>query len=668
MFAWIDRLLEEDKQKAEVELRPQVDSTNPQTRAAPLPKQPLKASATSVVEPGLAAEAIPIRNHSHPSMLGHFSLAPLKFYGLPRDIEKTFLQDLNGAIIAFNSADSNFNKKKHLKRIEEAIHTVEVHTRPDDLACAIPFHSLKTKLFRKIKRCYFELGSISMLPEGRESSPLAELIANMSPEKIDSLMAILVKGKQVDLAGQLNALYDADDSSSESTRFRRFLATHSINFLGGANSKNFRIESLLTGVTKVLKVDCRLNMPKTVEAHLLNRLPEIMIAVDIERQALARDSSGALISRSLMVTKLCPDGSLLEHAVRLMRVTRVDTFYENANAIMSEMANILMKIQSEHCLFTDAKIDNWLMDENGKLRLADTKSFLFLDSYGNYKQSKPENRYTRVLRSFQFSPPELWERPTMCRGEPVHAYILGKNLFSFLTGTIPPATPEISEDVFVRHPVFDSEIGNEYKKMIQALVKQEPLARIGLREAHYKLREIKLLQNPIYKSALVTLKNLRYGEFDKAIDKYLIECKQRIFANEAMCDEVANEMRELGSRLSDEVNREIRAMITSFRDNASLFSIGMGRKADSIEHAMAALPLEDRVNLLDSMSPKVTELLKAVAAHRLFGKEILTEEGKIYAENTANSFKTFKAKFSDKFRERHDVVSLEESEQQYTRR
>jgi hypothetical protein len=83
-------------------------------------------------------------------------------------------------------------------------------------------------------------------------------------------------------------------------------------------------------------------------------------------------------------------------------------------------------------MFPDAKLTNWLVNEEGKLILADTKSFVFVDARGNYSNSLPGNEHTGLLQTSVFRPLELGGGSANADG--VHAYILGKNLHSFLTG------------------------------------------------------------------------------------------------------------------------------------------------------------------------------------------------------------------------------------------
>jgi len=149
-----------------------------------------------------------------------------------------FVQPFNREIDAYNKATSKELKKEALDRMMAVIKYFDVHTPPQTLAQLEKFHELKSDLFLKIKQAYAENGVHSMAKE--DSSPIADILSNMSQEYADKLMEILLPNK-TPLNKQLNSLYDPKNKSPEANAWRKFLSEHSIEFLGGGNSTNFKV-------------------------------------------------------------------------------------------------------------------------------------------------------------------------------------------------------------------------------------------------------------------------------------------------------------------------------------------------------------------------------------------------------------------------------------------
>ena len=114
----------------------------------------------------------------------------------------------------------------------------------------------------------------------------------MRPEKADEFLALLTQpmNKGDNITPLLHKLYKDTEHSREAVAFRSFLNEHDITFLGGGHSKNFKI-SRDDESEYVLKVDDRLNRPKSVEAHLRNTLGSSIALF------MLNDKYGALVLR-----------------------------------------------------------------------------------------------------------------------------------------------------------------------------------------------------------------------------------------------------------------------------------------------------------------------------------------------------------------------------------
>ena len=425
--------------------------------------------------------------------------------GLTQAIYDYFYIQINEAITKYNRAEDNNTKLEALNNMQEALHYVDVHAaaedEPGNLTQATEFHTNKTTLFKQIKTAYADLGVTTLVRRtpGRDDSPVAQIISDLPPDKADSLMEILHKGVSSTLNDELKGLYNEQDTSQEAKQWASFLDNHSIEFLGGGNSQNFSVINNTNQQVKVLKVDNRLGMPRHTEEHLREALPDVFIPVDAERQVLglcplsknrSKTQNG---SRTLIVTDFCSLGSVLEHSETVRAKKDDNELYKSSSNLMGQMIGVLSKIQGSNCCFPDAKLTNWLVDENGRIRLADSKSFVFTFN-GRYEKHLPGNEGTshELLHTNRFTPKELTSPPF--DAEPLHAAILGCNLYTYLAGnTLPDKTKERKNE-----SIFQSELGQEYLKLINQLVKDPPHTRMSLGEAQTQLQHLANLTDPEY--------------------------------------------------------------------------------------------------------------------------------------------------------------------------
>lgn len=481
----------------------------------------------------------------------------------------------------------------------------------------------------------------------------------MSPEKADQLLGILINategtkksGKK--LNNELSDLYEKTDTSPEANAFRKFLSTHEVSIISTVNSKNFKVVRTKDGNEEVLKVDFRLSMPKNVEVHLREEISDLFIPVYAERSATCVDSEGNKICRGLVVTDFCKGGSVAEYRSKNLVEIAIQ-----AGSIFQQMAGAMLDIQDAHCLFPDAKIQNWLVDEDGNLQISDTKSFLFTDTQGKYNSDVPGNKYCSFLNTEGFVPPEFYD--SSFNADAAHAYILGKNLYYFTSGKIGTVDDGAKFD-FDRNFFKIPKIGPAYKELIEALVKPDPAKRMPVREA---LDQLFMINNPSFRDVFTELKALKFGENDKIMNQFIREKQQLINAttNKRELAEILYDLRQTVTALkADEAAKEVKNIINDYKSTAGLFTVGKNAKASRIEQSMSQLSIEERCHFMDS--PKSKEVMKAIASHRHWGKSgkvYLTETGEIDTEKAAKHFKDFKAKFNEQFKKEPKTEQIEE--------
>jgi len=204
--------------------------------------------------------------------------------------------DLNALIDTYEAIKDTAEKIRILQEIQAIIQQIDSEF-PDVLIALLPAYLNKhAVIFKEIQEQYRHLGVESLVRDSTSPSVLTEVIANMSPEKADTLLSMLLaslpppdpKKIVVPKSGAMNQklinLYAKEDNSPEAVQFRQFLKSHTITFLGGNNSRNFIVVPLaMDQPTLVLKVENRLGGPKDAENHLRKLAPDLLAPVYADR-------------------------------------------------------------------------------------------------------------------------------------------------------------------------------------------------------------------------------------------------------------------------------------------------------------------------------------------------------------------------------------------------
>ncbi len=427
----------------------------------------------------------------------HFEELPLETnnWGMSNGTYRYSCQLINEAMKHFNQATTAHAKLNALKEMQTAIETVDIGVSPDILVKAQGFHDMKAVLLPKIKAAYAENGVNSMLKPGRADSPLARIVSDMSPDKADRLMEILNRNIKTpsSLDDAFNNLYTPDDTSEEAGAWKNFRNNFTVTILEvegenkGGNCRNFKVTNNLDGSVQIHKVDNRLGNSRHVEMHLRQRLGNVFTPIHADRQVLGM-VDGKKISCTLIVTDFCARGSLDGDSKKVRAKNNMNKTYSYTSDMMGQMASILTDIQGAECCFPDAKLTNWLVDANGKIRIADTKSFLFTTPDGEYwphgmpgHDKIARNTGVDLITTEGFQPTEMFRGKFKADG--IHASILGRNIYACLTGEWP------SSMTFSK-PVFFGPLGSEYKQLIQQLTVDPAANRMRLEDAQDKLTEL----------------------------------------------------------------------------------------------------------------------------------------------------------------------------------
>ncbi len=316
-------------------------------------------------------------------------------------------------------------------------------------------------------------------------SSVQKFVADLSADDLVIFMQILSKGSKM--------------SPEELTQhFPLIMANYSISFLEGGNAQNFKIVNKITSEAHVLKIDYRDNVPRTLENQLrAGALKSIFVPLFVEREATfdhaqvfvfdpINDTHNHRITCSLLVTSFLKSKDLKSYLSQAPHDERI----QNAMRYGKQMADIFLALQKNNCAFLDSKNSNWLIGDDDRLQLADTKSFLPTEgSFFDIKKCAEEG-YTLSASQFMI-PPEI--PASRASNKPIqvdamHVYLLGKNLYQMITQCDDTKLLELTPDE--RHfedPIFLTAQGQIFKHLIQSAIHPNPKTRITLNKARERL-------------------------------------------------------------------------------------------------------------------------------------------------------------------------------------
>ena len=312
-------------------------------------------------------------------------------------------------------------------------------------------------------------------------SSVQKFVADLSADDLVTFMQILSKGSKM--------------SPEELTQhFPLIMANYSISFIGGGNAQNFKIVNKITSEAYVLKIDYRDNVPRKLENQLrAGALKSIFVPLFVEREAtfdhaqvFVHDTLNHRITCSLLVTSFLKSKDLKSYISQAPHYERI----QNAMRYGKQMADIFLALQKNNCAFLDSKNSNWLIGDDDRLQLADTKSFL--PTQGSFFDIKEcaEKGYT-LSTSYFMIPPEI--PPSRASNKPIkvdamHVYLLGKNLYQMITQCDDTKLLELTPDEsHFEDPIFLTAQGQIFKNLIQSAIDQNPKTRITLSKARKRL-------------------------------------------------------------------------------------------------------------------------------------------------------------------------------------
>lgn len=408
---------------------------------------------------------------------------------IPREKMRSFLRDVDALIADYNHLISSRVPPEDIMARKEAL-LLEIRSKIQEfndrfpqpyLAEAAGYRALSGDLFDQVNsrlRQYAKPAPI-MMRAGPLTVTAADMLMNMSQVKADRVCFLLMNHAPIRrLKDELSSVYAMTEVGEEAERFRQFLAQHEIRYLGGHNSRNFKITSRLTGQEEVLQLQNMFNMPRLVERTLRQQLTTEMLPIKAERLAVSRDVGGVQ-ARTLVLTEYC-QGNLMESSQRYRARGSEDALLRSVYERFEQMAITFLKMQENRIFFPDAKVENWLVNERDELRIADTKAFVFVDDKGYYSPSLPGNQYSGSLSCTPGCvPPEF--RGLNVHADHAHAFLLGINMYYYMTKMGHRGDEGARFDF--RAPIFRSPQGRVLKDLIVRLARVRPEDRLSMQDA-----------------------------------------------------------------------------------------------------------------------------------------------------------------------------------------
>lgn len=535
---------------------------------------------------------------------------------------------INASIDEYNSSWFENSKKEALNKILQHYRQLERMTNPSQIEACPQYHKtifkeLLPELQRRIRK-YRILAHPKTLDNFSTSSELVDIIATMPPEKLSKLQKHLMDGTSI------NDIFL--HSEPEFSVFKKFTQENQISFLGGHNSKNYKITPYDGRPSYVLKLEYRFSFSKEVEDHLRSKMASVFTPELISKQSLYVTKEHQPLIRNICINNYYDCGDVESYG------QSQNGDLECATEIFCQMGNIVEQIREAGCFFPDMKNSNWMVDASGTLRLADTKAFLFTKN-GNIDLADD----TGFLCTSFVNPPEFADMQyRIIKGEQLsadkaHSYIFGKNLYQFITGCsanyLQNKTRATQLDF--TDPKFQTKDGQLLKELIKKLIVVDTSKRISVNEAVTTLNNIRLMQVESSCDKLLSeIKNLNYlpqrlrymnmqmqriseakSSFDKLseIKKDLMSVQTRFkLANDCMQilldieylepkNPLLKERTTIAVETSEKILQELRADLTARRIEAIIIS-KLKKECESL------LSFSSNQGLIESSKNKIGQL------------------------------------------------------------
>lgn len=254
--------------------------------------------------------------------------------------------------------------------------------------------------------------------------------------------------------------------------------------------------------------------------------------------------------------------------------------------IYIQMAKILINLaeqrnsQGESYIFPNMQNSSWGYC-NYELLITDASSIVFCD------EDDLLNLSSKHIFAEGFQPPEAHNPKVAVSAAPIHAYILGKNLYQFLTQKQP------GKELDFKQPIFQNKAGRVMQTLIQGLVQEEP-QRLSVANALKVMEDLdRRLKSTVLLKEIRTYAIKKTGlRGDKLMNAFYTEKKAALAAQEADLGAMHHELDVILEGQKD--TARLLKNIDKASNSLSIFARGKRKNLGDIKEELLNTPIEER--------------------------------------------------------------------------
>ena len=482
------------------------------------------------------------------------------------------IQQLNQLITAYNRADNRKDRVGKLQLLDRERQRLD-DEYGDIVVSAVPdyqtnvYVALQHAMYQQRRLLHvdsnYQMLAIFQADSGRE---LSDILDSMTTEEVTQIIQVLSTAKAKTIRKSLSAIAPLNHS------YQALLIQHDIDFIGGANSKNFSFVNRQNAQRIIMKVENRLDTPKKEERELRTALSNekdetsFLVREWSDRRVVYEDPTSHKMQARRLIVMDCSQGRTLEDLP-----LEADIPAQQQLAVDIALAQIMV-YKKMHLLgktWTDGKGENIFfyrdpLTQHMRAEIADCKAIFSCDP--RLGVMPPDDGYLHTPGS---TAPELMTKQTNpINVDKAAAYTIGRNLYESLLKFVPKAyikyfTPTASgqcpyeaielDQNYFKHAIF----AEPYQSLVQSLVNADPNARISLDELYLQLLEIKYAQHPNVVQYQHINQNIRQilafdlDDTEKLLrSEFIYKCYQALLSSAVDLDKMNNRLERVLQRYS----------------------------------------------------------------------------------------------------------------------
>ena len=565
---------------------------------------------------------------------------PFRLNNIPSrgSLLSSWINKMNEHILVINDALKLYEELSYHQTKTKTKQLVHIHQLQQKLDDALP-DSIITEIFeyqdefhqRLFAWLRMERDRLNLTPQYtiktmNHQCTLTDLIANMEPEYLSKLAQLLSNDDYTSLP----SLYFY--SNPKGKAWASFWSRHTIESLGGENSKNFIVTEKSSQKSIVLKLENRLDATKDIEREIRTRLfsnearDNFLVNLHIDRRTTFNDKDRRKkVTGTISITDFCDGLTFRQMAEQSQKKSTIE---RQSLAIKLGLSHIELaqKTMNLNAVNTDYKLDNifFILDAGThqyNAKVSDCKAYCHCDKYGAVIPPWDEC----FIKTPNMAPPEVFGDVSQRKlfADPVLSYTVAKNLYLFLVIEDEEllledlSSLDINQLDFSRQ-IFQDSLGSSLKQIICELGDSDPKKRSLLSNAKRMLLQLQLKSHGL--ALLDEIKTKQFSSCDRFTSMFVNRMALGLDSTELA--EINKTLREI-ERVYSQVNMPfvdyMHQTIKEFRVRYAFeYSnvISRHRKADKIEQAMARVPFDKRGKIFEYEDTACMDVQYALAEKR----------------------------------------------------